>query len=64
MGKLKYRVYNGKSFKKALENSRIYLLVLLFIFGLTVGAAVLKTESEITGKIITIFENYLYQKSG
>ncbi len=64
MGKLKYKVYNGKSLKKALENSRIYLLIIMFIFGLTAGAGALKSDSEITDKIILLFENYIYQKSG
>ncbi len=64
MSKLKYKVYNGKSLKKLLENSRIYLIIILFIFGLTAGASVLKSESEITEKIAVLFENYIYQKTG
>jgi uncharacterized membrane protein SpoIIM required for sporulation len=36
----------------------------MFIFGLTAGASALKSESDITDKIILLFENYISQKSG
>ena len=64
MSRLKYKVYNGKSLKKVFENSRLYLLIVMFVFGLTAGASVIKSESEITDKIILLFENYISQKSG
>lgn len=64
MSKLKYRVYNGKSLKKILENTRVYLLILMFIFGLTAGAGVIKSDTGIYDNIISLFENYLNHKSG
>ena len=64
MSKLKFKVYNGKSLKLFFENSRLYLLILMFIFGLTSGARVLNSESEITDRIINLFDNYIFQKSG
>ena len=64
MSKLKFKVYNGKSLKIFFENSRIYLLISMFIFGLVSGARVHNSESEITNKIINLFDNYIFQKSG
>ena len=36
----------------------------MFIFGLTAGAGAIKSDTEIYDNIITLFENYLNQKSG
>lgn len=64
MSKSKYKVYNGKSLKVIFENSRIYLMTLLFIIGLIAGASSLNSDSEITDKISIILDSFLIQKSG
>ena len=64
MSKSKYKVYNGKSLKFIFENSRIYLMTLMFIFGLIAGASSLDSDSEITDKISIIIDSFIIQKSG
>jgi uncharacterized membrane protein SpoIIM required for sporulation len=64
MSKSKYKIYNGKSLKTLFNNSKIYLMTLVFILGLIAGASTLNSESEITDKISIIIDSYIYQKTG
>lgn len=58
MNKSKYKVYNGKSFKKIIENFGIFTLITMFIVGIIIGAATIKSNSEINDKISILFNNY------
>lgn len=58
MSKSNYKVYNGKSLKKALENSRLYFLVIMFIVGLFSGAYAIKSDTELINKVSTIISEY------
>ncbi len=54
--KKKYRVYNGKSIKKIIENSKNYFLLFLFAVGVAAGAYSMKNDTSILSsqwKIIT-----------
>lgn len=61
--KLNYRVYNGKSFKKFFENSRIYILALSFTAGILTGAICLNTY-EIKDYINICFDSYVISRTG
>lgn len=56
--KLNYGVYNGKVLKKMLDNSRVYFLALLFAAGVFAGAFLLKSDSELSSRIIGIAETF------
>lgn len=58
MSKYKYKIYNGKSLKKFFENSRIFVLISMFIIGLTAGASMLNNNSSITERLSVIIESY------
>ena len=45
MSKLKYGVYNGRTIKRILENSRLYFLTSFFIIGIIIGAVSIKSDS-------------------
>ncbi len=61
--KYNYRIYNGKSIRKILENSRIYLMTAFFAAGMIIGAVSLNNESIIIEKISQIIESYTLLKS-
>lgn len=57
--KYKYRVYDGKIIKDMLENSRLYLMLLLFVVGLIIGAlAIENSASLLVTEIRGIVESY------
>lgn len=58
MSRSKYKIYNGKSLKCFFENSRIYLISVLFAAGLVTGALLLKYNSDATENISVIFDSY------
>ncbi len=62
--KLNYKVYNGKTLKKFLENTRIYVLAIMFSSGIIIGALCLKNNIIIFNNLKTYFENYMILKSG
>ncbi len=59
MSKSKYKVYNGKTIKKLFENSRIFLVTLLFIIGLFAGAITISRDTSFYDKISVIADSYL-----
>ncbi len=61
--KYNYRIYNGKSIKKILENSRIYFMTAFFAVGIIIGAASLNNESILFEKISQIIESYTLLKA-
>ena len=62
--KFNYKVYNGKSFKKIFENSRMLILSLIFLTGIIAGAVILNKDNEVTEKITDYFNNGILLKSG
>lgn len=61
--KYNYRIYNGKSIKKILENSRIYFMTAFFALGMLIGASSLNNESILFEKTSQIIESYTLLKS-
>ncbi len=61
--KYNYRIYNGKSIKKVLENSRIYFMTAFFALGMLIGASSLNNESILFEKISQIIESYTLLKA-
>lgn len=61
--KYNYRIYNGKSIKKVLENSRIYFMTAFFAVGMIIGASSLNNESILFEKTSQIIESYTLLKS-
>lgn len=59
-----YKVYNGKAIKKMFENSRIYLLTVLFAAGLVIGAISINTDSVIIDKLTNLIDSYKILRSG
>lgn len=66
MGKsgYKYKVYDGKIIKEMLENSRIFLLVLIFTGGIIIGALSLKRDGELIKQIQAFVNTFALQKTG
>lgn len=62
--KYKYKVYNGKVFKEMLENSRVFIIVVLFSAGIIVGASAIKNNGEMIEKIKYIISNFAMQRAG
>lgn len=59
MSKLKYGVYNGKTIKKVIENSRLYFLTGFFIVGMITGAVSIRGESAgITDSLKQLVQTY------
>lgn len=59
MSKLKYGVYNGKTIKKVIENSRLYFLAGFFIAGMIMGAVSIRNDSSnITDSLRQLVETY------
>ncbi len=65
MGKseYKYKVYDGKIIKEMLENSRVFVLLLLFAGGITVGAISLRKDSQLIAQIQSIVSSFALQRS-
>lgn len=59
-----YKVYNGKAIKQLFENSRIYLLVILFAAGILVGAISINGSSAIIEKLTSLIDSYALLKAG
>ncbi|MBP3696646.1 MAG: stage II sporulation protein M [Clostridia bacterium] len=66
MGKseYKYKVYDGKIIKEMLENSRVFVLLLLFAGGITVGALSLKKDNELIMQIQSFVGSFALQRAG
>ncbi|MBQ8016029.1 MAG: stage II sporulation protein M [Clostridia bacterium] len=62
--KFNYKVYNGKSIKKLLQNSRIYLLTSLFAAGIIIGAISIHKDSLIIEKLTSLIDSYAILKAG
>ena len=62
--KLNYKVYNGKSIKKIFENSRCYILALLFALGIIIGAISINADNTIINNISNIIDSYTLVKAG
>ncbi len=62
--KLNYKVYNGKSIKIMFENSRIYILAIIFSAGIFIGALSINSGSVIIDKISNIIDSYTILKAG
>ncbi len=60
--KLNYGVYNGKVLRKFFENSRVYILTLLFAIGIFTGAFVLNKNSDLFAEITDIVEKYIFSR--
>ncbi len=60
--KYNYKVYNGKALKKLFENSRMYLLLFLFVAGLVAGALSNNNVSEISDKIAETAKSFIASK--
>lgn len=58
MSKSKYKIYNGRSIKKTLENSRIYFLILMFITGLVSGAVSVNSDLDFTAELSSLINNF------
>lgn len=59
MSKLKYGVYNGRTIKRILENSRLYFLTAFFIIGIIIGAVSIKSDSGgVTDSLRQVVESY------
>ena len=59
MSKLKYGVYNGRTIKRILENSRLYFLTSFFIIGIIIGAVSIKSDSGgVTDSLRQVVESY------
>ncbi len=56
--KYNYKVYNGKAIKKLFENSRLYLITVMFIFGLIAGVSTIKNDTFIAEKISVLVDSY------
>lgn len=55
----KYKVYNGRILKEAIENSRIYILIILFIIGIIIGAnSIRNTDSSLINQLRNIVDAY------
>lgn len=61
--KLNYGVYNGKVIKKMLENSRIYFFAALFAAGIFLGAFLLKSDTYLSTKIISLAEQFSFSRN-
>lgn len=59
MSKLKYGVYNGRTIKRILDNSRLYFLTAFFIIGIIIGAVSIKSDSGgVTDSLRQVVESY------
>ena len=57
--KFRYKVYNGRLIKERFENSRIYMLAVMFVAGILIGAISIKnTDSAIINELCTIVDGY------
>ena len=63
MSKSNYKIYNGKILKKAFENTRYFIMPILFTFGVIIGSASLKLNSNIFDNISEITASFLTQNS-
>lgn len=59
-----YKVYNGKKLKSIYENSRIYLLVLLFAIGIIVGSININRNNIITDDLKLIVDSFTDLRAG
>lgn len=58
MSRSKYKIYNGKSLKKIFENSRVFLITAMFVFGSIAGSAIIESDTIITERISLLFDTY------
>lgn len=65
MGKseYKYKVYDGKIIKEMLENSRVFVLLLLFASGIIVGAVSLKKDNQLITQIQSLVSSFALQRA-
>lgn len=66
MGKseYKYKVYDGKIIKEMLENSRIFVLIIIFAGGIITGAISLKKDNEFIAQIQSFISSFALQRAG
>ncbi len=62
--KNKYKVYNGKIIKEFLENSRFFILIALFAFGIIFGAVTIGKSGNITNEIKELISNFTMLRAG
>lgn len=62
--KHKYKVYNGKVIKDMLENSRLFIFVIIFSVGIIVGAASIKNNGEMIEKIKYLISSFALKRAG
>lgn len=64
MGKseYKYKVYDGKIIKEMFENSRVFMLILIFTGGIIVGAAALKKDNQLISQIQSLVSSFALQR--
>lgn len=58
-----YKVYNGKALKSIFEKSKIFLIALLFVSGLIIGAISGNGNSEISEKIAKITTTFVSSRN-
>lgn len=65
MGKseYKYKVYDGKIIKEMLENSRIFVLMIIFAGGIITGAISLKKDNEFIAQIQSLISSFALQRA-
>lgn len=66
MGKseYKYKVYDGKIIKEMLENSRVFILLVLFAAGVTVGALSLRNDNQMIVQIQALVGSFVFRRAG
>ncbi len=66
MGKseYKYKVYDGKIIKEMFENSRVFILILLFASGIIIGSLSLRKDTELITKIQAYVSSFALQRAG
>lgn len=62
--KFKYKVYDGKALKEMLENSRLFVLILLFAAGIIAGALTIKKDIGLIAKTEELIMDFAMKKAG
>ena len=62
--KNKYKVYNGKVIKEMLENSRFFILILIFAIGIIFGSVAIRKNGNITDEIKILISNFTMLRAG
>lgn len=62
--KNKYKVYNGKVIKETLENSRFFILIIIFAVGIIFGASAIRKDGKLTDEIKILISNFTMLRAG